>query len=520
MTRTYHVPSNALWGIIGIFALLLVYPFMDTLGDMVHRWNTKEEYGYGYMIPMITLFLVWQRRDALMDGPFQPTLLAAPLLLITGVIYFMGAVATTHTLSQYAFVMTILSFAYGILGWQKFRIIAIPLALLFLMIPLPPFIYNNLSGKLQLISSELGVAVIRLFDISVFLEGNVIDLGKFQLQVVEACAGLRYLFPLISLSFVAAYLYNVETWKRVVVFLSSVPITVFMNSFRIGMIGVLVEYYGIEQAEGFLHDFEGWIIFMACMALLFLEMAILARIGPNKKQLHEVFALEFPEELDDDAPRKPQHVGMVHYVLIGVVTLYSISTLYIVNREQVQLERKDFVLWPSVVGEWSGRKQTLDRLILDSLKTDDYVIADYVNSKGKAVNFYIAYYASQQAGSAAHSPRACIPGGGWQIDRLETINVDTDGKGFPGDINRLYIRKGDIGQLVYYWFQQRGRVISNEYMVKWYLFLDSLTRNRTDGALVRLTTIVQPGEDMAVAEKRLKAMLSEVDGMLPEYIPD
>ena len=107
--------------------------------------------------------------------------------------------------------------------------------------------------------------------------------------MVEACSGLRYLFPLISLSFIAAYLYKVEMWKRVVVFLSSVPITVLMNSFRIGVIGVLVEYYGIEQAEGFLHDFEGWIIFMACMGILFIIMAMLARVGNNKKRLIQYY---------------------------------------------------------------------------------------------------------------------------------------------------------------------------------------------------------------------------------------
>ena len=113
-----------------------------------------------------------------------------------------------------------------------------------------------------------------MFGISVYLEGNVIDLGSYKLQVVEACSGLRYLFPLVSLSFIAAYIYHGAFWKKAIIFLSSIPITVLMNSFRIGVIGVLVEYGGPGQAEGFLHDFEGWIIFMACIAILVLEMAI------------------------------------------------------------------------------------------------------------------------------------------------------------------------------------------------------------------------------------------------------
>lgn len=368
----YWYISNYLWIYLAATALLIAYPFWETIGDMKYRWDTKEEYGYGYIIPFITLFLIWQRKDLLAKQPFKPTYIAVPLLLISGSFYFMGAVSATHTLSQYALVLTILSLAYGVMGWNSFKIVAIPIALLFFMVPLPPFIYNNLSGELQLISSELGVAVIRLFGISVFLEGNVIDLGTYQLQVVEACSGLRYLFPLISLSFVAAYLYNVETWKRVIIFLSSVPITVLMNSFRIGVIGVLVEYYGIEQAEGFLHDFEGWIIFMACMGILFIEMALLARIGVNKRSLSEVFAIEMPEEVDESLEKKEQIISTTHYALMASLALYSISTIYIQERKDLLLERQDYTVFPLTINEWSGRKTTLKKNILKSLKADDW----------------------------------------------------------------------------------------------------------------------------------------------------
>jgi exosortase len=107
----------------------------------------------------------------------------------------------------------------------------VPLLLLGLMIPLPTFLYQGLSAQMQLISSQIGVAIIRLFNISVFLEGNVIDLGNYKLQVAEACNGLRYLFPLMALGFIAAYLFKGALWKRAVIFLSTIPITILMNSF-------------------------------------------------------------------------------------------------------------------------------------------------------------------------------------------------------------------------------------------------------------------------------------------------
>ena len=199
-----------LWALIMVALILIGAIFYEGIVNMVTIWNQSEEYGYGYIIPFITIFLIWQRKNSLMSSEFRPTFWAVPILLVSGLLYFAGALSTTHTLSQYALVLTFMGLAFGFLGWEKFKIVAIPLALLFFMVPLPPFLYSNLSGKLQLISSEIGVAVIRLFGISVYLEGNVIDLGNYKLQVIEACSGLRYLFPLVSLSFMAAYLFKVS----------------------------------------------------------------------------------------------------------------------------------------------------------------------------------------------------------------------------------------------------------------------------------------------------------------------
>ena len=518
-TQFWFMPkANML--LIALMGVLIGFAYLDTIQDMMMKWDTKEEYGYGYIIPFITIFLIWQRKDLLAATEYKPTLWSIPILLFAGFIFFVGAVATTHTLSQYALIITLLAVVYGLLGWNSFKIVAIPIALLFFMVPLPPFIYNNLSGKLQLISSEIGVAVIRWFGISVYLEGNVIDLGSYKLQVVEACSGLRYLFPLMSLSFVAAYLYNVETWKRVVVFLSSIPITVLMNSFRIGVIGVLVEYYGIEQAEGFLHDFEGWVIFMACMGILFIIMAILARVGKNKRKLVDVFTIDLPAPRNKEADGQPRKVTHHYYAILSVLFIVAISSFYAQSREETPQARRDFVLFPMQLGGWDGRKETLETNILGGLKLDDYILSNYKNNSGDNINFYVAYYESQQAGSAAHSPRACIPGGGWKIADLRSVDIpELTFAGKPLSTNRLLIKKGDYGSLVYYWFQQRDRIITNEYLVKWYLFWDALTKNRTDGALVRLTTPVSAAEDIDQADKRLVEFAKQVQPLLDEYIP-
>src|SRR5262249_5125643 len=145
-------------------------------------------------------------------------------------------------------------------------------------------------------------------------------------------------------------------------------------------------------------------------------------------------------------------------------------------------------VFPSEIGEWRGQRSTIEQVYLDALQLDDYVLADYRASSGPPVNLWLAFYESQRKGHSVHSPRSCLPGGGWVIRSFDQRMLNTGTRQIP--VNRASIELGNQKQLVYYWFQQRGRAITNEYAVKWYIFWDALTRNRTDGALVRLTVPV------------------------------
>ena len=193
------------WGLLAVTCLLLGFMFFDSLKEMVRVWDTREEYGYGYIIPFLTIFLIWQEKDQLERIEFTGSWVGVLAVALGVVAYFLGSFSSIYVIEQYAFLIVVLGVALAFAGVSGFRSIIIPLLFLVFMIPLPVFLYNSISGSLQLISSEIGVAVIRLFGISVYLEGNVIDLGTYKLQVVEACSGLRYLFPLMSLAFLSVY---------------------------------------------------------------------------------------------------------------------------------------------------------------------------------------------------------------------------------------------------------------------------------------------------------------------------
>jgi len=509
------------WGVLAVACVLLGFMFFDSLKEMIRVWDTREEYGYGYIIPFLAVFLVWQKKDELEHIEFCGSWFGVVLVAMGVIAFYLGSLSSLYIIMQYAFLLVVLGIALSFTGVRGFRSIVIPLVFLVFMIPLPVFLYNSVSGALQLVSSELGVAVIRLFGISVYLEGNVIDLGTYKLQVVEACSGLRYLFPLASLAFISVYFYKAAFWKKAVVFLSSVPITIFMNSFRIGVIGVLVDKWGADQAEGFLHFFEGWVIFMACIAILVGEMWLLSRFGKEKRPFRDVFGLEFPSPTPENAKIFYRHVPVSLMVAVVILVASAAGTVMLEHRDEIIPPRSDFNEFPLEIGEWKGKIGSLDAITLDALKLDDHVIGDYRNSDGDIINFYVAYYGSQRSGASVHSPRSCLPGGGWLIADHRVVPVEgVTVSGKPLMVNRVVIKKGDFTQLVYYWLQQRGRVITSEYMAKWYIFQDSLIRNRTDGSLVRLTSFVGPGEDLAEVDKRLSSFARNISGLLSDYIPD
>ena len=513
--------NKAWWMLVGTLSVVMAAMYNEALRDLLTRWE-QEEYSHGYLIPLISLFLLWQKKDDIEKLPFHGSWLGLAVLVSGIAVFFMGTLSTIFLVVHYSLLIVLAGLLLSFGGWRAVGLLWVPVFYLFFMIPLPPFLYNQLSDKLQLISSEIGVSVIRLFGISVFLEGNVIDLGHFKLQVVEACDGLRYLFPLTSFGFLCAYLYKAPVWQRAVIFLSSAPITVLMNSFRIGVIGLLVEYYGIEQAEGFLHDFEGWFIFMACVGIMFMEMWLLNRFFTrDQKPLLDVFGIEMPAPTPADAELRIRSIQAPFLASVVLLAVAAVGAYGLGERQEVIPQRNTFADFPLQVSEWTGVEDRLEQNILAALHLTDYIIANYQNPLGEQVNFYVAYYDSQRAGESAHSPRSCIPGGGWKISGLKPIDIEGVQSGVQHvAVNRLQIQKGEHKQLVYYWFKQRQRYLTSEYRVKWYLFWDSLTRNRSDGALVRLTTALAPGEPWEQADARLMAFSKALEGRLTAYVPD
>jgi exosortase D (VPLPA-CTERM-specific) len=513
-------PAGLFW--FALLTLATVPLFWIGFVSLAQAWSTPE-YSHGPLIPLISLYLFLRelRRVGPVDADASrlrwPGLVVIAFGLLLAVL---GNMVRIPDIVTYAFIIWVGGVVLTVFGWQRGRLHQLPVLHLVFMLPLPQFLYWQMTIFLQGISSVLGVWFVQMAGVPVFLDGNIIDLGVYKLQVAEACSGLRYLFPILSFSYLFSILYRGPFWHKALIFLAAAPLTIFMNSFRIGVIGILVNAYGIEQAEGFLHFFEGWVIFGACIGILFLMAVALQRLTPNPLPLSEAIDLDF--EGFGGILARIKTIAPSRAMIVAALATLAATLIFVMVpvREQIQVSRDSFALFPRTLGEWSGTQRMLEPDIEAVLGADDYLDATYVSQAG-AVNMFAAFYHKQTEGSGIHSPEVCLPVGGWEIYDLDTYTINMPDTVYGTfDVNRAIIQKGVSQQLVYYWFEQRGRRMTNDFSAKMTVLADGFVLGRSDGALVRFVTPIAANETEADADARMQDLMREALVRLPQFIPE
>lgn len=492
--------------------------------SLVNAWLTPE-YSHGPLIPIISayLFLRELRSDPAPASTVTLNRVPGITLVIFALVFgVFGNLIRIPDVVTYAFILWVSGIVLIVMGWERGKKHQLPVLHLIFMLPLPQFIFWKMTIFLQLVSSNIGVWLIELMNIPVFLEGNVIDLGVYKLQVAEACSGLRYLFPILSFSYLFSILYKGPFWHKAVLFLMAAPLTILMNSFRIGMIGVLVNSYGISHAEGFLHFFEGWVIFGACIAMLFLTAIILQRLTSNPTPLSDTIDFDIAG-LGDEARRITTLAPSRELSFLAAVTVMIGAAFILTPERPVQtIDRERFSSFPRDIGDWTGTLQILNPEIEKVLGATDYIDATFfAESEQSHVNMFSAWYEKQTEGSGIHSPEVCLPVGGWEIFSLtqQIVHLPTTPYGSFA-VNRAVIQKGLSKQLVYYWFEQRGKRQTNDYAAKIGVVWDSLIIGRSDGAIVRFVTPIADHETEADAELRMLRLMELILQKLPKHVPN
>ena len=204
--------------------------------------------------------------------------------------------------------------------------------------------------------------------------------------------------------------------------------------------------------------------------------------------------------------------------IVVLVLLGGTVCLHAMSHGEPIVARQPLANLPESIGSWMGNEVPLDQQTLQVLALTDYANRRYLSPTAPEVDLYVGYYASQKTGDTIHSPKNCLPGSGWDPIRsgYATIPV-ADGREIT--VNEYIIAQGLDRQLVFYWYQGRGRVVASEYWGKFWMIHDAITRNRTDGALVRLITGIGPNGE-ADAHARLETFAKVLYPSLGEFIPN
>jgi exosortase len=288
-------------------AAAVFFVYATVLVKLGGQWWTDENYSHGLLIPFIIGYILWSEREHLAHAPRRASLWWGGALVVLAVLMLWAGTAGAELFMQRTSLVVMLAgITIYFWGWHILRLTLVPLLLLALAIPIPAIIFNQIAFPLQLFASRCAVWAMRAFDIPVLRQGNVIELMPLnsavtkKLEVVEACSGIRSLMTLLTLAFVFAYfthprdpdrrggglgasLKRYGTWRSIILVLSAVPIAIITNAGRVSGTGILARYYGTEVADGFFHEFSGWVVYIAAFLLLFALGWVLDKVGARRK---------------------------------------------------------------------------------------------------------------------------------------------------------------------------------------------------------------------------------------------
>ncbi len=513
--------SSVLQFVLVLAALCLV--FWQVFVRLVDAWIVDGNYSHGFLIIPIALYFVWERREKLAAAPMQSSWFGLVVLAGGIAMLLAGLWGSELFLSRIALLPVLAGIVLFLFGWAHLRILAFPIAFLFLMIPIPAIIFNQIAFPLQLLASQAG----RVGHLDRRHSGAARrQRADPRAHVARSRRGVQR-HPLARLAHHARprlrLLHGSAPWVRTLIVLSAIPVAIVANGARVAGTGMAAQWIGPEAAQGFFHEFSGWIVFIFAFIMILVIQRIILKFAPT------------PKAPDQFAPRpsfRPVPQSFQFPMFPSFASSSSSSSCWRASSQsRAPIARKTrrcgcrsrCSRWNSADGRASQRPPFTEQ-VLKVLGLDDYLTRLYRSSDGTYADLYVGYWKSQRQGDTMHSPQNCLPGAGWEpvSQTLLTFPDPRNPTGAPLSVNRFMIQKGLERQLVLYWYQGRGRVVGSEYWSKIYLVLDAARYNRTDAALVRIVVPVG-GTSKEAEDAAQKSALDFVNQLMPalsKFLPD
>lgn len=269
---------NSQWK-LGLLLLLWALVFWPVVPPMVSVWLNHSDNSHALLVPLVSLYFLWDKRADLPQIPISPSRLGWLLLVGSLSLYLLGYLGGILVVTRLMLVCALIGLTWSCLGTAMVRALAFPLGFLLFMVPVPDTLLGMVAFPLQLIATKISAGLIQFCSIPVYREGNMLYFLQTQLEVAEACSGIRSIMALTMLSVIFAYLATGNRWRKVLLVISAIPIALAANIVRVSGTGILAHFFGDRVARGFLHEFSGLAVFAFGLGVLLLEFKLLQRLG-------------------------------------------------------------------------------------------------------------------------------------------------------------------------------------------------------------------------------------------------
>ena len=498
--------TNRQWWGLTIF-MLAAFPFCyaGVIVTMAGQWWSNDMYSYGFLIPCISLYLIWVRRERLSRIQFHPNYIGGSIVLIFGLFMLLtGHAGSVMTIQEISLIVTITGVVLLLLGRGFLKALWLPIAYLLLMLPVWDIFTDKLHFPFQNFAANIGVILMQSIGISANLHGVFIELPNVTLEVARACSGVNYLIAVIAIGIPLAHLFLKGWPKKVLLVCSSVIIAILANGLRVALIGTL-SYYGLSgdgDIHGPLHILQGLFVSMIGYAAIFAGLLILSRRSSAPSSSQKIQSYVSLKKTSFQIPLFLSGSVSILFLLVG-------GYLHFYKPSPVPLKLA-LEYFPFEISGWKGSDAIPGDTIFRSPGVDHALFRTYRTASGETIQLYIGYSEFQEQGKELIN------------DKTEKLysNASKIKVGLGTD-NIVEINKSILpgSNLALFWYDINGRIVADRYRVKAYTTWDALIHGRTNGAVIILITEVSNNtENIDKLVHNSEMFIKEIFPLLHNYI--
>ncbi len=504
---------------VALLCLLFLVIYSPTMASLVRMWWSSDDYSHGFLVPFISLYLAWIKRDELSRIRIEPGLWSGGVLvLFAGLMLVAGKLGGFIVLQELSLPLMIAGMVLLFAGKLFLKSLALPIAYLFFMIKMFGEGSDRFHRPFQLLAAKIGIGTLHLFGFTAYQEGNFIQLPNALLEVAAACSGIRFLVSIIAIGIPLAYLTQRTLLRRGGLVLFAIVIAILANGLRVALIGMWTYYHGTNMIHGPFHIFYGvfvsWIGFIALFGgAWFLrrgagedENALSSKTPVNDHRNENLLRRKWEERIQSNQWNRSWFIATLLLTGIG-------SYHYFHRISPVPLEN-GFTAFPMTIENWKGRDLDSKNEMIKVPKTDDELVRTYQRAENDhPVNVYVGYFDSQ-----TEEKKLVTYTTSWKFHRGEE-KVSIQGvSGQSYQVNEVILNDGGDRRAVLFWYDLNGRVVASRYAAKLWSLWDGLIFGRTNGALVALSIPLGPESKLEQDFNHEKDFLRDLIPQLHNYL--